>query len=44
MQDDLQTTDNVETTTAAPVELTLEQLQQVAGGVTNTTAGPHDNW
>jgi len=46
MQDNLQIADNVETTpAAAPVELTLEQLQQVSGGVTTAvTAGPNDNW
>ena len=46
MQDNLQTADNVETTpAAAPVELTLEELQQVGGGLTTTTtAGPNDNW
>jgi hypothetical protein len=47
MQDNLQIADVVETTTstvvAEPIELTVEQLQQVGGGVT-TAAGPHDNW
>ena len=46
MQDNLQIKDVVETTAttvaAEPIELTVEQLQQVAGGV--TAAGPHDNW
>jgi hypothetical protein len=48
MQDNLQIADVVETTTVAePFELTVEQLQQVSGGVTATdvaAAGPHDNW
>jgi len=52
MQDNLQIADSVETTTAAaPFELTLEQLQQVGGGLgpndnwaTTTAAGPNDNW
>ena len=47
MQDNLQTVDTVKTiTTPAPVELTVEQLQQVGGGITSTTPvqGPHDNW
>ena len=47
MQDNLQIADVVETTAtttvAEPIELTVEQLLQVAGGVT-TAAGPHDNW
>jgi hypothetical protein len=51
MQNNLQIVDAVETidtakttTLPAPVELTTEQLQQVGGGLTSTTAGPHDNW
>jgi hypothetical protein len=46
MQDNLHTADNVETTSAAaaPVELTLEELQQVGGGLTTAVAGPNDNW
>lgn len=44
MQEQTQAVDTVETTTAAPVELTQEQLEQVGGGFTGATAGPNDNW
>ena len=46
MQNNLQTVDTVKTatTTPAPVELTVEQLQQVGGGITTSVQGPHDNW
>jgi hypothetical protein len=46
MQDNLQTADTVKITVPAPVELTAEELQQVGGGITDTSAvaGPHDNW
>jgi hypothetical protein len=46
MQNNLQTVDTVKitTTTPAPVELTVEQLQQVGGGLTTPVQGPHDNW
>lgn len=39
MQNPVENVVSHEDTTNAPVELSLDQLRQVAGGL-----GPHDNW
>lgn len=52
MQNTRQTVVSIQGSTNAPVELSLDQLQQVAGGrgphdnwaATLVVAGPHDNW
>lgn len=42
MQSSLQNVETVETPVAAPIELTIEQLELVSGGL--KTSGPNDNW